>query len=154
MLNPLAHQKEGLIMPPPLSDAKKDSIQLHLHNRVDVASIAKIEGVAKSSIYRIIENLLKYGTHTAPPTAKSLKRGRPSAMPPAVRDGLRAFVEANPEAYQYEMQYDLFDRFGVVVSLPTISKTIYAMKINRKGSAANGKRSRLETEEIMANHSG
>ena len=136
-------------MPPPLPDAQKDRIQLHLHNRLDVASIAKIEGVAKASIYRIIDNLFNFGTHTAPPKAK---RGRPSALSPAARDRLKAFVEDNPEAYIYEMQYDLFDRFGLVVSQSTVSNTIYAMKISRKGSVADRKRSRLEIEQSQANH--
>ena len=117
-------------MPPPLSDDQKNRIQLHLNNRLDVASIAKIEGVAKATIYRIINNLLTFGTHTAPPRAK---RGRPSVISPTARDGLREFVESNPEAYQYEMQYDLFDRFNLVVSPTTISNTLYAMKISRKG---------------------
>lgn len=136
-------------MPLPLPDAQKDRIQLHLHNRLDVASIAKTEGVAKASIYRIIHNLSTFGTHTAPPKAK---KGRPSAISPAARDRLKAFIEENPEAYQYEIQYDLFDQFGVVVSQSTICKTIYAMKISRKGSVANRKRSHGEIEQTKANH--
>ena len=145
----LLTKQKSLRMPPPLPDAQKNRVQLQLHNRVDVASIAKVEGVAKSSIYRIIDNLLTFGTHTAPPKAK---KGRPSVMSPTVRDGLKAFIKDNPEAYQYEMQYDLFDRFGVVVSQSTISNTIYAMKISRKGSVADRRRSRLETAQIKANH--
>ncbi|CAF9907870.1 hypothetical protein IMSHALPRED_006519 [Imshaugia aleurites] len=133
-------------MPPALPSAQKNRIQLHLHNRVDVATIAKLEGVGKSSIYRIIDNLLTYGTHTAPLTAK---RRRPPAISPAAKDGLRTFIEDNPEAYQYEMQYDLFDRFGVVVSQATISKTIYASGISRKGDKGGRKGGRRDREGIV-----
>ena len=149
LIAPLAYMTKGPRMPPPLPDAQKDRIQLHLHNRLDVASIAKLEGVAKASIYRIIDNLFNFGTHTAPPKTK---KGRPPAIPPVARDGLKAFVEDNPEAFQYEMQYDLFDRFGLVVSQSTISNTIYAMKISRKGSVADRKRNRRGIEQNKANH--
>lgn len=142
--------EKGLTMPPPLSDELRNRIQLHLHNKMEVASIAKLEKVGKATIYRIIENLRNHGTPTAPPKGKT---GRPFMLSPAARDFLRAFVESNPEAYQYEMQYELFDRFGLVVSQATISSTLYKMKVSRKGSAADRKRSRQEKEQITANQS-
>ena len=138
-------------MPPPLSDAQRGRIQLHLHNRLDVASIAKLEGVGKATISRIIGNLRKFGTHTAPPPPL-IKKGRPFAIPPAARDRLKEFVETNPEAFLYEMQYDLYDRFNLVFSQPTISRTLYYMKICRKGSAA--KQAQPPSDRtISANHS-
>ena len=129
-MDPLLTRKKGLKMPfPPLSDNQKNRIQQYINNGQTVAFIANTEGVGKSSVYRIIENLHAFGTHTAPRVSK---RGRPLAIPPAARIGLRTFVENKPWAHQDEIQHDLFDRFGLRVSRPTISNTLHAMKISRK----------------------
>ena len=126
---------------PPLSDAHKDRIQQHILNGLAVASIVSVEGVGKSTTYRIIDNLLAFGTHTAP---RMTKRGRPFAIFPAARIGLRAFIESKPWAYQDEMQYDLFDGFDLLVSQSTISKTLHSMKISRKSL----RREALERSQI------
>ncbi|KAF6238758.1 hypothetical protein HO173_003265 [Letharia columbiana] len=76
---------------PPLFDAYKDRIQQHILNGLAVASVVSVEGVWKSTIYRIIDNLL----------------GRQFAIFPAAWIGLRAFIESKRWAYQDEMQYDL-----------------------------------------------
>ena len=116
-------------MPPPLSHAVKNRIEQHIRDGRSVATIVEIEGVSKNSVYRITDNILAFGTHTAPRVSK---KGPPFKIFPAARVGLRAFIESKPWAYQDEMQYDLFDRFGLCVSQPTISKTLRAMKISRK----------------------
>ena len=121
-------------MPPPLPNATKDRIQQHILSKLDVASIAKAEGVSPATLYRIIDNILAFGTHTAP---RVTKRGRPIAISPAARSGLRSFVESKPWAYQDKMQHELFDLFGLVVSKPTISRTLRAMKISRKSRVAS-----------------
>ena len=91
--------------------------------------------MGKSSVYRIIDNLRAFGSHTAPAPATATattKRGRPCAISPAARIGLRAFVEGRPGARQDEMRCALLDSFDLAVSQPTISNTLRAMKIGRK----------------------
>jgi transposase len=116
-------------MPPPLTIAHKNRIEQHIHSGLAVKFIAEAEDVSLKTVYRIIDNLLAFGTHTAP---RVTKLGRPLAIFPAARVGLRAFVESKPWAYQDEMQYELFDSFDLIVSQSTISKTLHAMKISRK----------------------
>lgn len=116
-------------MPPPLCDAVKNRIEQHIRDGRQVATIVEAEGVSTATVYRIIHNILTFGTHTTPRVAK---RGRPFKISPAARVELRAFVESKPWAYQDDMQYDLFDRFDLHVSQPTISKTLRAMKISKK----------------------
>ena len=114
---------------PPLSDAHKDRIQQHILKGLTVPVIADIEGIGKSTIYRINKNLVTFGKHTAPAMSK---RGRPSRIGYAARVGLRAFIESKPSACLDEMQSVLFDRFDLRVSVPTISNTLRAMQISRK----------------------
>jgi len=45
----------------------------------------------KTTIYRIIDNLLAFGSYTTPLIRKI---GRPFAVPPVVRIGLRGFIES------------------------------------------------------------
>ena len=147
-------------MPPPLSDAQKNRIVQHIVNGLDVVSIVEAEHVSGSTVYRIIDNLHAFGTHTAP---NKNKGGRPVKVSPAARSELRSYVESKPWAYQEEMQHELLDRFGISVSQPTISKTLHAMKISRKSwrrrdlgraGAKPDLTSILQTQAMMLHNAG
>ena len=58
--------------------------------------------------------------------------GRTPTIHPAARVGLKHFLEHQPWAYQDEMEYYLFDDWGITVSQSTISKALKSMKINTK----------------------
>jgi len=83
-------------MAPNLSVQQKDRIQQQVFNETPINVIAYIEYIHKTTVYRIIDNLLAFGSHTAPPMRKI---GRPFAVPPAARIGLRGFIESKPWAY-------------------------------------------------------
>ncbi len=87
-------------MAPNLSVQQKDRIQQQVFNETPVNVIAHIEHIHKTTVYRIIDNLLAFGSHTAPPMRKI---GRPFAVPPAARIRLRGFIESKPWAYQDEI---------------------------------------------------
>ena len=113
----------------PLCDAIKDRIQQHIQDGRQVSTIMEIEQVSRATVYRIINNVLAFGTHTAPRVAK---RGRRFKISAAARVGLKEYIESNPWAYQDEMQHELFDKFGIIVSQATISKTLRTIKISSK----------------------
>ena len=48
---------------PPLCDAVKNRIEQHIR---PVAAIVEAEGGSTAAVYRIIGNILAFGTHTAP----------------------------------------------------------------------------------------
>lgn len=114
---------------PALSDIHKTRIQQHIVNNLPIASIAFVENVKKSIVYRIIDNILAFGHHTAPLIGK---KGRLLTIYSVVKVELRSFIESKSWAYLNEMQYDLFDRFDLVVYTSTICRTLRSMKINRK----------------------
>ena len=77
-------------MAPNLSVQQKDRIQQQVFNETPVNVIAHIEYIHKTTVYRIIDNLLAFGSHTTPLMRKI---GRPFAVPPIVRIRLRGHLQ-------------------------------------------------------------
>lgn len=60
------------------------------------------------------------------------KLGQPTKLTAPIRAGLAAYLEAWPWAYLDEMEYYLFDDWGIGVDKSTISRTLKTMHISHK----------------------
>jgi len=118
-------------MAPPLTDSHKDRILHHiLMGRIN-ARIADIEGCHPSTVDKIRTNFQAYGMHTVPPEFKH-KSGPARKIHPAALTGLIGFIETKPWLYLDEMQYYLFDDWGIFVYLGSVSMALEKAKISRK----------------------
>lgn len=116
-------------MYPGLSEEQKERIAAHLNQGLSPDSIAGIEHVSAQTIRKIRSHLRTYGQHTAPRVSKL---GRPTWLTAPIRAGLAAYLEARPWAYLDEMEYYLFDDWGIIVNKPTISRALKTMHISHK----------------------
>jgi transposase len=78
----------------------------------------------------------KYQLFGSPFTPRSVVQGRPRLLTDAEVDDLVLYADDHPTASQYEMAYYLFDRHGVNVSIPTVSRALagagWSFKIAKK----------------------
>ena len=130
-------------MSPPLRDSVKDRIQVHLANKLSIKTISKAEGVSERVVKKIKANIVTWDHHTAPAELHG-KSGRRPLLDFAARESLRQFLLAKPWAHLKEMASFLLDKWGIVIGLPSISKTLKQMNINHKSlRRAARKRSQL-----------
>lgn len=116
-------------MPPPLAVAAKERIAQQLAEGRSVRAIASAEQISERVVYKVQANIRAFGTHTAPPKSTL---GRPPSITPNMKAGLRVYLEERPWAYQSEMQQYLFNDWGVVVDISTVSRLLKSMGITRK----------------------
>ena len=115
----------------PLPESVKDRIVVYIAANTPEAEIMRVEGIGRSSISRIKDNLLTWGSHTRPEEVK-MKRGPKVAIHRLAREGLASFLRSKPWVYQEEMATYLLDEWELVVSTSTICRTLKEMKINQK----------------------
>ena len=104
----------------PLTSTHKDRILVHLREGLLHEVIAEVEGIQVATVRKIRVNFITWGLHTAP---RMSLPGPPSLIHNAVRIDLRHYLEAQPWAYQDEMQYYIFDDWGIVVRICDIQST-------------------------------
>ena len=102
----------------------------HLHQGVSNPTIREVEGASRRAIQTIKRKVFTYGTASIP---EGLSRnGRPPKLDDNEATGLKVFLEHKPWAYLDEMQYYLFDDWGVYCDVSTISRALKKHKISRK----------------------
>ena len=118
-------------MPPPLPVTVKDRITEYIAAGAPKKEIMRIEHVSRSSISRIKDNLLTWGSHTRPDAIK-MKPGTKPIIEPVAREGLASYLRSKPWAYLEEMASFLLDDFEILASITTIWRALKEMKINQK----------------------
>ena len=79
-----------------MSHAVKNRIKQYICDKRSIVIIVEAEGVSKNSVYRIIDNILAFGTYIAP---RVFKKGLSFKIFPTIRVKLRVFIESKSWTY-------------------------------------------------------
>jgi transposase len=86
---------------------------------------------SERGIQRIARNLRHYGTTKAPPNGSA---GRRRIITPQMLDALREHLLEKPGLYQDEIAIFLYDKLGVLVTIPNISRTLKSIGWTKKAT--------------------
>lgn len=106
------------------------------------AQMAEVARCSTRSIKHIRSNLRCFGTTKAPPNGG----GRPRSITHPMLDALREYLVERPDQYLNEVAVFLWDEFGVLPALSTISRTLKSIGWSKKTSrrVAKGRNADLQ----------
>ena len=90
--------------------------------------IANVAGCSARSVKSIRSNIRTFGTAKAPWNGG----GRPRSITPPMLEALREHLFEKPDQYLDEMVVFLWDEFGVLLTVSTISRTLKSIKWSKK----------------------
>ena len=89
-----------------------------------VKEIGRILGIKKSMIYQTLNYHRNYGVTYNPTAFSNLSNGRPRILTSEDLNLIRSLLSQNPSLYLDELQDELFVRRGVVISIPTLLRSL------------------------------
>ncbi|KDQ09081.1 hypothetical protein BOTBODRAFT_535246, partial [Botryobasidium botryosum FD-172 SS1] len=86
----------------------------------DKQRIAELMDVGTSTVYRVVQKAFRTGSVTCQP----LQCGGPRALSGIQIAFIESCIERTPDIYLVELQAELYDAYGIIISLSTISRTL------------------------------
>ena len=111
------------------SDLKDRIPFLYFREGYKVKKICRLLGVHKTLVYTCLENYIHFGAIKNP---YHRHRGCPRILKPAHLAFLRQFMASRRTSYLDELQQELHTRLGILVLLPTLSRTLSQIGLTRK----------------------
>lgn len=129
---PLTHHRSTLL--PQMAQMKSSDLKaripfLFFREGYKVKKICRILGVNKTLVYTSLQNYMRFGTATNP---YHRHRGRPRILKHTHITFLHQFLALRRTCFLNELQQELHIRLGILVSLPTLSRTLSRIGLTRK----------------------
>ena len=116
-------------MPPRMSRRTEYNIEQYIVMGEATKDICDMTCIGPERVNWMRRNLRDFGAVRAPHS----KRGRPRKMTEEMEEALLVFLDANPDAYLYEMTFYLYDAFDEFeISEPALSVNLERLKMSRK----------------------
>ncbi len=118
-------------MAPNLAASQHEMIHdMILSKSLATAQMSEVAGCSECSVRAIRSNLHCFGTTKAPPNGV----GRPRSITPPMLEALFEHLLEKPELYQDEMVLFLWDEFGVIVTVHSISRALTSAGWSKKAA--------------------
>lgn len=110
-------------MPKALSDSLRERVSSQIQDGYRPVDIARTEGIACKTVYKIRNNLHCYGEPSIPRKYCG-RRGRKFCLDQTACEAIETLMELKPVTSQSDIQQDLLDTFSIVVDQSTISRAL------------------------------
>jgi len=116
-------------MAPHMADSQRNLVHDMIVGSSHTANeIANVAGCSARSVKSIRSNIRTFGTAKAPWNGG----GGPRSITPPMLEALREHLFEKPDQYLNEMVVFLWDEFGVLLTVSTISRTLKSIKWSKK----------------------
>ena len=114
--------------------------------------IERILDVKKSMIYQTLSYYKDYGVAYNPTAFSSFARGRPRILSSGDLHLVKSLLSQEPTMYLDELQEELLTRRGVVVSIPTLLRSLRRLHFSRKSVSIHALERNDLDRAIYMNH--